>query len=987
MRTQQEVIEISKRSKEGISESSANNSNVTKNIKKLFLPDGAKTPKRILIEGAPGIGKTVVAKEIVYQWANREMLTEYTLVFLLYLRDPKVHKIKTIKDLLELFTSEDTYDLKKFVCKSDGKHVAFVFDGFDEYPEVAQRNNPFITDLIKGVNYGKMFSNSAVVVTSRPTATLFLHKFIDRRIEILGFPKEERSKYISKCCPPEDKEKLDIFLKEHPIINNLCYIPLHLTILMFLFKQDSLPETLTEMNKSFIIHIIFRYLGRNKNEINRPDEVNDLADLPTNIFNFVNKLSQLAFEGLQNQQLVFTLKEIKKVCNEVGSIPGAINGFGLLQAVQHYPKKGAGTTTSVNFIHFTMQEYLAAYYVSTLPPEKQFSLMQTTFWDYLYNFMWIMYVGIVGIKSNAFTSFIAGKTHSNDNERQSIYNDKTKCLHLFQCYMEAKSGTELPKEISSIFENGEVMLSNITLLPHHISSLIFFMSASTNELWKVLQLCNCNLGDPGMSSLLEHVIKSDQNISTLNYVDLSGNKSSPWGVYCAIIKNCYVESLTLHGDNGIKEYIKEIRDSLQANVTLQSLTLCKIKSMQVKIFESVLSNNGTLKKLNLSWGDNAEGIKIFSRNFKSNTHNSSSNKVINIDMVYMSFSGYKTDDNLVHLTADCSCEQTIVKNISLSLYFGTSHSLLMYIDINENMSSPWGVYCDIIRQCCVKQLTLHGHEGIKGYVKEIIDSLKENTIIQSLTLGTSRSKIDNLQGNSVSLRKVLFITVMSDEGNVTSSRVVDVKIALKNNYSYCTYSTEAISLPNAHIGDNEVFLMTFGLFNNTRLKKINLSNNSINSEGMKILSECFIEYTMALEYVDLSCNISSPWGAYCAIIKHNSANYLTLCGDQGITKYDEVIRDILQANTKLERLTLRCIGKPGLQFIKDVIGSNATLTVSWKEEGTHHICGKITRTMHEGAVRIDILLPSYDVDCEHSSKAFNESIDNQASEFKKIWKS
>ena len=44
-------------------------------------------------------------------------------------------------------------------------------------------------------------------------------------------------------------------------------------------------------------------------------------------------------------------------------------------------------------------------------------------------------------------------------------------------------------------------------------------------------------------------------------------------MYCAIIRHCYVNNLTLCGDKGMDKYIKEITDSLQANTTLQSLTL------------------------------------------------------------------------------------------------------------------------------------------------------------------------------------------------------------------------------------------------------------------------------------------------------------------------------------------------------------------------------------------------------------------------------
>ena len=539
-RTQQELLEISRRCKEGAScvDELTSYSNVTTDIKDLFKPDAKsdKPPRFILIEGAPGIGKTVLAKEIAYLWATNEILTECKLIFLLYLKDRSVHEVKYVNEIFELFTEkllteEESFELQKFVNESHGINIAFVFDGYDEYP-VALQKGSFIIDLI----YGKkkmMYINSTIVVTSRPTATLFLHNIADRRIEILGFPREERNKYISLCLdstgnskssleetsedellvadltpplakklkrdknslvkdltPPlvkklkRDKnslvkvEEFGLYLKRHPLINNLCYIPLYLAILIYLFQQDSLPETLTEMNESFIINTVYRYLQRNK--LSAPNVMKKLKDLPEDIYEFIiNKLSQLAFKGLQDNKLVFTIDEIKEVCPEVDNKVGAIDGFGLLQAIQHYPKGGAGETTSVNFLHFTMQEYLAALYMSKLSPWEQSFWMKKTFWEGQFSFMWMMHVGIVGVKSNTFASFIATEhseshlhdTHSThdvtdtdgghgiididgiypfnlvDNNSDirslkrmhcisdSIYNDKRKCLYLFQCYM------------------------------------------------------------------------------------------------------------------------------------------------------------------------------------------------------------------------------------------------------------------------------------------------------------------------------------------------------------------------------------------------------------------------------------------------------------------------------------------------------------------------------------------------------------------------
>ena len=107
-----------------------------------------------------------------------------------------------------------------------------------------------------------------------------------------------------------------------------------------------------------------------------------------------------------------------------------------------------------------------------------------------------------------------------------------------------------------------------------------------------LNLAHNDITFNGMNKLSECV----KQVLPLEYVDLSENKSSPWHLYCAIIRCCCGNKLTLYGDEGMKEYAVEITDALQHNLKLESLTLCKVGRIGMGLIENILVNNTILKK-------------------------------------------------------------------------------------------------------------------------------------------------------------------------------------------------------------------------------------------------------------------------------------------------------------------------------------------------------------------------------------------------------
>ena len=959
-RTDQELIEISQRFKEGapaVDKLVSSHSRVTKDVSKIFaadprdqtIPNDSYTtlPKCILIEGAPGIGKTVLTKEIAYLWADGKLLKSYDLVFLVYLRDPRLCKINSVKEIVQLFCTEKvTTHITTYLNESNGRKAAFLFDGFDEFPASLQKSS-FIADLIKGnISVGLTLFESIVVVTSRPTATLFLHDVVDRRIEILGFAKEEREEYIFVSLKDSSKQgKLNKYLKLHPIINGLCFIPLHLAILLYLFKRDSLPETFTEMNEFFVVHTIYRHLSKS-NPSDQPT-VKKLTDFPKDIFEFVQKLSKLAFDGLQNDRLVFSYDEIKKVCPEIETTSGTINGFGLLQAVQHYVKEGAGKTTSFNFLHFTMQEYLAALHVSTLPGDQQLSMMKETFWESHYMFMWIMYVGIIGIKSTTFDSFVHSKTcgvilsRSKTDKISLSQNTKMKYLHLFQCYAEAKSNI-IPEEISSIFSSGIIKFTGTTLLPHHISSLMLFMSASSMQQWISLELQNCNLRNIGMDSLLEYVIKNEENVSTLKYVDLNRNGSSPWSVYCAIIRHCCVNNLTLCGDDGMEKYVEDITDSLHSNKSLQSLTLCSIGSIGLKVVKNYSFSSATLHEVSLSW----KKILLKDSNF------------IRLPCTQLQFDGEKKGirfafiNILYNSNHECSStiinlsDETISDEAVMFLSFGLSNNTTVQaLNISSSRISSDGIviFCGCFKENSVLQELDLSHLSITIEVVNAIADMINNTRLVKLNISGSGicdngiTVISSVLTNNNTLQELILsrnnITI---EGARNIADVVQKNTTLqKLDISYCNIHSKGALIISKSAKSNKTLrelIMSWRkdqVTVNTTDQFWDLHNNKIENIGMLIVSQLLYD-NMKVVKLNTSFNEITDDGvvAICNFLSSNNAlQELDISHNQITIKGASNIAQVLQVNTTLRRLDISYCSIPneGMIAISDHLKSNNVL--------------------------------------------------------------
>ena len=155
---------------------------------------------------------------------------------------------------------------------------------------------------------------------------------------------------------------------------------------------------------SFVLPCICRHLVKSGSSL--VNTITNLATLPEPCNTIIKQLSKLSLESLNNNKLIFTLEEMKAFCPDVEAIPGALNGYELLNVVQYFGLTGKMMT--FNFLHFSIQEFLAAYHITQLSPHRELLVLKAKFWSNFHCNMFAMYTSLTKGQRPAFKHFLSG---------------------------------------------------------------------------------------------------------------------------------------------------------------------------------------------------------------------------------------------------------------------------------------------------------------------------------------------------------------------------------------------------------------------------------------------------------------------------------------------------------------------------------------------------------------------------------------------------
>ena len=259
-----------------------------------------------MIEGVPGIGKTMLMKEIRHLWANDQILKDIKVLLLFSLRDPKINDFEPIEDMFYHICKdkEDAKVYAKHFKRNNGEGLAVLLDGLDENPQAMQSGSFFHNILIEL----RIFKNACIIITSRPHETTKLQQLVSYRVEIIGFTKDRRRDFVRENLK-EKAEGLLSYLEDHEIIDTLCYIPLNMSIVVYLSEAKvqlkDLPHNQTELTRQAIRMTVLHNLEELKLKLTKSQS--NLENLPKPFNEVFYYLSQLAFNAMANKKLTFTI--------------------------------------------------------------------------------------------------------------------------------------------------------------------------------------------------------------------------------------------------------------------------------------------------------------------------------------------------------------------------------------------------------------------------------------------------------------------------------------------------------------------------------------------------------------------------------------------------------------------------------------------------------------------------------------------------------
>nr|XP_012420190.1 PREDICTED: NACHT, LRR and PYD domains-containing protein 3 isoform X2 [Odobenus rosmarus divergens] len=330
------------------------------NMEFLFEPDDqhSEPVHTVVFQGAAGIGKTILARKIMLDWASEKIYRDrFDYLFYIHCREVSLGTRRSLGDLIVSCCPDPNPPIYKIVSKPS--RILFLMDGFDELQGAFDEHTEALcTDwrkvergdiLLSSLIRKRLLPEASLLITTRPVALEKLQHLLDRprHVEILGFSEAKRKEYFFKYFSDE-QQATEAFrlIQENEILFTMCFIPLVCWIVCTGLKQqmDS-GKSLAQTSKTttavyvFFLSSLLQSCGENQKH-----------QVSANI----RGLCSLAADGIWNQKILFEECDLRNH----GLQRADVSAFLRMNLFQ----KEVDCEKFYSFIHMTFQEFFAAMY-------------------------------------------------------------------------------------------------------------------------------------------------------------------------------------------------------------------------------------------------------------------------------------------------------------------------------------------------------------------------------------------------------------------------------------------------------------------------------------------------------------------------------------------------------------------------------------------------------------------------------------------------
>ena len=558
--------------------------------------------KVILLEGAPGCGKSTLSVYICQQWEKGQLFNQFQLVILIRLRDPAVINTKSLADLLPCPDTTTAQQIAARMLANRCQDVLFILDGWDELPPNHRKTSLFHQLIQPMLPRSNKVCESTVIVTSRPITSGDLHQVVSSRVEVLGFTAKELHQFFTECLKGDTEAVKTLLerIEENPEVAGSCYLPLNATILVHLFKSDrnTLPTTLYGIFSSLVFNCIKCHLKLHTQY--KDVSIESLDQLPEFTKKPFSVLCHLAYDGVMEDKIIFT------------SLSADVNTLSLLQGVESFI--GRDKAVSHNFIHLSIQELLAAYYIATqLPASEQVSKFNELFDKSRFGAVFRFYVAITTLKTPGIIDVVVDVVKTYNSKIQD-YSVRKEGQALMTSLLNSLYEAQDPSLCESVAQQlrHRLNLGGIALTPSDCLCIGYFLAyvcKMTAGEFEVNLSC-CNIGDQGCKYLISGLHKyldTHSAVTTLLSMHMNSNAISHHGVHhlSALLKIGCINVLNLRYNDLVskQDVIRgTLAKPLKNSTILKLLWLdgCGLNSQSAESLAETLTTNNHLKRLNVS---------------------------------------------------------------------------------------------------------------------------------------------------------------------------------------------------------------------------------------------------------------------------------------------------------------------------------------------------------------------------------------------------